>query len=119
MVHDLSEVATGDVPAPVKWANPELKSALNRITVAWELERGLRVRLSEPEAQLLSWADMLEFALYAIEEVTLGNRFFKPMLGNAVSNLADRPVPSLCPHAGELLRSVLAEATRITRSDYS
>jgi 5'-deoxynucleotidase len=85
LAHDLSEIATGDVPAPVKRDNPELKAELNRITTAWEEKHHLRFGLSVDEQALLKWCDNAEFALYALEEVTAGNRFFMVYLERIIN----------------------------------
>lgn len=76
LTHDLSELATGDVPAPVKRNNEDVRQALHRISVAWEEEHGIRFYLTDQEADLLLWCDRMDFALFALEEVTMGNRYF-------------------------------------------
>lgn len=91
--HDLSEIATGDIPAPVKRAHPDLRSALNRITTEWEQARGIRYALTDDEAMLLKWADYMEFAMYATEEVRMGNSFMAVKLNRIVAWIEDTPVP--------------------------
>jgi len=74
LMHDTSELSTGDVASPVKWANPLLASELNRITNEYEERFGLRMAITEDEAGLLKWADYAEGNLFCIDEMLLGNR---------------------------------------------
>lgn len=107
LVHDLSEIATGDIPAPVKREHPDLKRLLNRISTTWEEDNDLRFALTEHEQELLLWCDRMDFALYALEEVTHGNRFFVEYLTRILDWLGDMPVPKLCTFpAQELLQGV-------------
>ena len=69
LCHDLSEIATGDIPAPVKRYHPELKEELHKITEAWERHMGLLYDLTKDEANLLLWSDRIEFALFSLEEI--------------------------------------------------
>jgi 5'-deoxynucleotidase YfbR-like HD superfamily hydrolase len=92
LVHDLSEIATGDMPAPVKVEHPDLKAMLNRISTAWEEQYGLRYTLSENEAHLLLWCDRMDFALFTFEEIEMGNTLFKPYL-RIVTWLVNMPLP--------------------------
>lgn len=93
LTHDLSEIATGDIPAPVKRDNPALKAELHRISEAWEHKMGVRYKLSAKEAELLLWCDRMDFALYALEEVTMGNRYFEEYLARIYSWLCEMPLP--------------------------
>ena len=93
LVHDLSEISTGDVPAPVKRGNPELKYWLNKISTQWENSLGLRFDLTIEEENLLLWCDRMDFALYALEEVTMGNRFFAEYLNRITEWIQDMQLP--------------------------
>ena len=75
--HDLSEVATGDIPANAKWKNPPLKMVAHNISSLYEQKHGLRFELTPEEASNLAWADSLDFGLYALEEITSGNRYLE------------------------------------------
>lgn len=93
LCHDLSELATGDVPAHVKRQNPEIKAALNGVSTAWEHRMRVRFDLSKDEQDLLLWADRLEFALYATEEVRMGNRYAVNWLARILTYMHDMPIP--------------------------
>lgn len=72
--HDLPELFTGDVPAPIKRAHPDLGPLMESI------EEGLAplyqdFGLSEEEAALLKWADRMELVLWCLEEYRMGNTY--------------------------------------------
>ena len=93
LCHDLSEYVTGDLPATAKRDYPKLKAAANDATTIWEQDLGLRYELTVAEQDLLLWCDRMEFALYALEEVTAGNRFFAGPAHRITSWLAGMKVP--------------------------
>lgn len=95
LAHDLSEIATGDTPAPVKRANPDLKRMLNAISSEWEEKNDMRFPLNEEEQHLLLWCDRMDFALYALEEVTMGNRYFEEYLARITDWLSEMPLPHI------------------------
>lgn len=72
--HDLSELATGDVPSTTKWAHPTLGTELNRVTTEWEKNRGLRVSLTRPEMIVLKLADMIEGAMFCMDRYRNGEQ---------------------------------------------
>lgn len=88
--HDASEVLTGDLPSPIKYASPELESAYKALETSarerllgmlpGELQPEYR-RLLEPEAKdtrrLVKAADKLSAYLKAAQEVRLGNEEFR------------------------------------------
>lgn len=70
--HDLPELFTGDVPAPIKRAHPDLGPLMESI------EEGLAplyqdIKLLPVEAVLLKWADRMELVMWCLEEVRMGN----------------------------------------------
>lgn len=93
LCHDLSELATGDIPTPVKREHPALKAELHRVTEAWETQHGLCFNLLPEETELLLWCDRIEFALFSLEEVTMGNRFFEVYLTRILDWLNGMPIP--------------------------
>lgn len=89
LFHDASEVLTGDLPTPVKYATPEMRAAykgLERAANKRLLEmlpgdlRGVYAPLLEPpDAEvvlLVKAADKLTGYLKAVQEVGAGNREF-------------------------------------------
>jgi hypothetical protein len=74
MHHDLPELITGDVPAPVKRSSPGLAVVLE------ELEKGAAplyqdMGLTPFEECVLKWCDTFELVLYCMEEVLMGNDY--------------------------------------------
>lgn len=86
--HDLPELDTGDVPGPAKRAHPALKSALDAVEAASGLQYPHRIPAWV--AAMIQWADALECVLWCLEEVRLGNTFFRStaaaMLGVVCAN---------------------------------
>ena len=90
--HDIAEISTGDIPAPVKRDKPEVKAAI----VAWEdeLNAGLGImqdNLTAREASVLKFADSYEGLLYTMEEYDMGNTLILPVLLRWVEYLEENP----------------------------
>lgn len=73
--HDLPEGHLGDMPAPLKWKEPEIKHRYERL----EREEAIRLHvhdepdLSEDEKRILEFADKLELLWFCVEQRRLGN----------------------------------------------
>jgi (p)ppGpp synthase/HD superfamily hydrolase len=66
VIHDMGEWATGDVPYPVKEANPDLKATLDLIEAAAMLDMGLPVISLDPvQSDMLRLCDRLDAMLWA------------------------------------------------------
>ena len=91
LYHDAGEVLTGDLPAPVKYFNPEIRTAYHAIEAAANqrllemVPEGLRadyqplfIAATEDHAcwELVKAADKLCAYLKCVEEVAAGNREF-------------------------------------------
>lgn len=91
LYHDASEVLTGDLPAPVKYFNPDIKTAYKSIEAAAarrlfemvpeRLKRDYEALLSPSAAdaahhQLINAADKLCAYLKCLEELAAGNQEF-------------------------------------------
>ena len=93
--HDLPELMTGDIPAPIKRAHPALGPLLE------EIEQGLAplylpVDLLPEDAALLKWADTMELVLWCLEEVRLGNSFVVPMVSRGLGWILNSYMPECC-----------------------
>lgn len=89
--HEVGEVITGDLPTPIKYFNPEIKSAykdlekgaserlLNMLpeTLKGEYERYILPDEESEEYKLIKCADRLAAYLKCVEEVKAGNSEFK------------------------------------------
>ena len=108
--HEVGEVITGDLPTPIKYFNPEIKTAYK------DLEKGACLRIlsmlpdelrgdyeeyilpdeTTEEYKLVKFADRLAAYLKCVEEVKAGNAEFrkaKASIGNELKN-ADNPAVS-------------------------
>lgn len=91
LLHDISELATGDVPSPAKWANPALAQELRRVSGDFEALHGLRIDLTDDEARLLKWADLADGCLFCIEELRFGNSTMAGTFGRYSQALVKAP----------------------------
>ena len=89
MFHDTSEIITGDMPTPIKYYNPEIKSVYKQIeTVAEDklisyVPEYLKEELSDiyknitnDEKRLIKAADKISAYIKCLEELKMGNREF-------------------------------------------
>jgi 5'-deoxynucleotidase YfbR-like HD superfamily hydrolase len=85
LTHDMAERQSGDMPAPVKWAYPDLAARLQEIEDEALEELGFNFKLTEEEKVALKIADYLEASFYCYEQRMLGNRYadeiFRRLLG--------------------------------------
>ena len=107
--HEVGEVITGDLPTPIKYFNPEIKTAYK------DLEKGACERIlsmlpesikgeyaeyilpdeSTEEYKLVKYADRLSAYLKCVEEVKAGNAEFKKAkatIGNELKNSGNSAV---------------------------
>jgi len=101
--HDVAEIATGDIPAPVKSRNPEIKAAMTHLEDALNGELGiLQEELTPGEALILKFADNYEGLLYSMEEYDMGNSLILPILFKWVRYLENHGLRSN-PRADDLM----------------
>ena len=100
LFHDAPEIITGDMPTPIKYFNPELKSAYSRVEgvaqdkrlsmLAPELVAAYEplVREADPEVRrYVKAADKLAAWLKCQEELKAGNAEFKRAAGETLTAL--------------------------------
>ena len=102
LYHDLSEAATGDLPAPAKWNNPALGHVLSEIERQYDRTHGLDIDLNDTERHLLKWADMFELVLWCREEYKLGNQYARTIMDRGINYLQNELGPC-SPEAAQLL----------------
>lgn len=108
--HDLPELFTGDVPAPIKRAHPGLKPLMDSI------EEGLAPLyknvddLYPEDAALVKWADRMELVLWCLEEVRMGNTNLIPTVSRGLGWILAVHVP-VC--AQGLTDEVVADALTV------
>ena len=122
LFHDASEILTGDLPTPIKYYNPEIKSAYKQIEAVScekllallppELQAGYRPLLFESDpgtAKIVKAADKLSAYIKCVEELKAGNSEFEAAARQtrqvrhaaAVPRLLHGPLPRQLPaHAG-------------------
>lgn len=81
LFHDIGEVATGDLPYPVKKDNPQVGSAMDRLEIDAHLRMSTGWSLPPPsypegdERVIFKTAEYLEGMEWALDEVYSGNKF--------------------------------------------
>jgi 5'-deoxynucleotidase YfbR-like HD superfamily hydrolase len=110
LFHDIGELATGDLPYPVKKDNPDLKKTCDEVEHSHHLKMCMPWSLPTPttcaglDKRVLKLADLTDMYEYALEELLLGNR-------NA-SAIVERVVPPIKEIIRELMRGGDDEAQR-------
>ena len=101
--HEVGEVITGDLPTPIKYFNPEIKTAYKDLEkgaclrILSMLPDGLKEEYAEyllpdeksEEYKLVKYADRISAFLKCVEEVKAGNAEFKKAktsIGNELKN---------------------------------
>ena len=102
MLHDTSEIITGDMPTPIKYYNDEIKTAYKKIeaVASNELIHLLPdylqddflplYNMTDEEEKIVKAADKLSALIKCIEEINMGNREFisaKESIQRAICNL--------------------------------
>ncbi len=114
LFHDASEVLTGDLPTPVKYANPDMRAAYKGLEEAAtarllkmlpeELQADYAPLLNpeDPEIRrLVKAADKLCAYLKAVQEVAVGNREFA-----AAKTALREQLKALAPEKGSVVPEV-------------
>ena len=108
LFHDASEILTGDLPTPIKYYNPEIKSAYKQIEAVScekllallppELQAGYRPLLFESDpgtAKIVKAADKLSAYIKCVEELKAGNSEFEAAARQTRQALCDMQLPCL------------------------
>ena len=105
MHHDLPELVTGDIPAPVKRRAPALAAELDKLERTAE-DLYVDIRLDPAEKTMLKWADTMELVLWCMEERDLGNRNLDRTVSRALGYIHEmQPLP--WPEAVRLTNRVM------------
>jgi 5'-deoxynucleotidase YfbR-like HD superfamily hydrolase len=88
IMHDVPELKTGDLPATIKWENPQLNAMIGDIEAKfieeYQLPQGM---LNDDEVKLLKFCDYAELVFWCLEEVGLGNGFIWPIVHRGIDAL--------------------------------
>jgi len=108
LTHDIAELYTGDIPAPVKWDNPDLVKSLKSIERAYEKKLGIDYSnvLGKKEAILFKQADMFELLFFCMRQRKMGNTNMNTVFSNGVEYLANQ---SLNKRGSNLLGKLIEE----------
>lgn len=120
LYHDVSEILTGDMPTPIKYYNPEIKSAYKNVEKVAQnkllslLPDYLQVEYSDillddnMEKDLIPFvkaADKLSALIKCIEELKMGNKEFEKAKITIEQQLIDMKMPSVEVFMDEFLPS--------------
>ena len=89
LLHDVGEIDTGDIPATVKWANPDLKKKLDAIEDKLAVSLEIEHKITDKERVILKQADMFELLFFCLKQRRLGNRYLNSAFGNGIEKLAE------------------------------
>jgi hypothetical protein len=92
-VHDYGERWCGDMPAPAKWAAPEIGRALHRLEAGCLERLGLSTTLTTTDEQWLKAVDCLELWLWAYDQLAMGNRNAQAVIDNLNDYFANAKLP--------------------------
>lgn len=90
LYHDLSEAATGDIPAPAKWDNPQLAAVLTEIEAGYDARFGTALPLNPYQKHVLKWCDTMELVLWCREEWLMGNGYAKRVMYRGIEHIVQR-----------------------------
>tara|TARA_R110000851_G_scaffold96792_2_gene209954 strand:- start:34716 stop:35207 length:492 start_codon:yes stop_codon:yes gene_type:complete len=90
LTHDCTELVTGDIPAPAKWAYPELKSVLDEIEEITEKEWGINFDLPTYEKRMLKLCDALEGMNYCIQRREVGELEAAIVFGKWANHIVEK-----------------------------
>ena len=108
LYHDASEILTGDLPTPVKYANEKIQAAYKAIEddaaqrlvemLPQEMQASFSAVLHEEDPEVLSLvkaADKLSAHLKCLEELKAGNTEFRKAKEQTYAALLQNPLPAL------------------------
>ena len=108
LYHDAGEILTGDMPAPIKYDNPDIQSAYKAVEAVAEkkllsmLPPDLRpdfedaVTVPDPDIRaIVKAADKLSAYLKCVEELKAGNAEFRKAEEQTYAALFENPCPAL------------------------
>lgn len=107
LYHDVEEQWTGDIPATFKWDAPSVASLVEAKEIAWrQLMKMPEYTLTQPQQDLLKFADMMDLCYKCVSEVALGNQTVRRMLVAGMDvciELADHLPEAISAKAHKLL----------------
>jgi hypothetical protein len=112
LYHDVPEFISGDVPSPTKKQYPELRRILEDIEQKVLRGHGLDTDLSPRDQRLLDYCDIMELAMFASEEIDMGNQLMAVVLRRCMVALVSRDLIGVTPTALELYKQIEARSSQ-------
>lgn len=115
IVHDMGELAVGDIPYPVKRNNPDLATVMNRleddavISLETTAKTRFRVELTSDEKWVFKLCEYIEMFEHGREEQLLGNGFMEKVADRCYDVACDMIQSVRVSGETYSLRSVAAE----------
>jgi 5'-deoxynucleotidase YfbR-like HD superfamily hydrolase len=107
LLHDVAEVATGDMPAPVKWSSEQLSQAMINAENTFNEEHGLGdLDLPMNLSRILKFADMCELIIFCLGEANMGNREARSIARRGLAYLKDRGLVDVHTRSKQLFDSL-------------
>jgi 5'-deoxynucleotidase YfbR-like HD superfamily hydrolase len=100
--HDAPEGITGDVPSTAKWRFPILEDGLKEAESAVKAQYGMIATLTMEQAKILKFCDLMELAIFAIEEVDHGDITLRPIAVRCIDAIEKRKLVDVTPNAMRL-----------------
>lgn len=94
MFHDFAERWTGDIPYPAKQSDGEFGKKLAQIEARVMKALGLDVKLDEMERFWLKGLDVVEYLLWAKEQLALGNQNVQTSIAATLHWLQHNKMPT-------------------------
>jgi len=93
--HDLAESVTGDLPATVKWDEPQLRRELEALEQKFAIKHNIFPHLDKLEEEVLRWADMAELVMFCEGEIRLGNQNLAAIWRRGIVRLLQMGFPTV------------------------
>lgn len=94
MFHDFAERWTGDIPSPAKASDGEFGKKLAQIELKVTRTLGLQIKLEEMERFWLKGLDVVEYLLWAKEQLALGNQNVQTSIASTLVWLRHNQIPT-------------------------
>lgn len=106
LYHDAPEAITGDTPSTAKWRHTFVRDALDEAETAICVEFGLPMNLGIEQRRLLKFCDLLELAIFSMEEADTGNKGGTIIAYNALAAIEKKGLQFVTKDARELYESI-------------
>lgn len=106
LFHDITEAETGDTPATAKWETKELEEGLRIAEKKLRALHDLEIDLTVHEQGILKFCDLMELAIFSLEEADDGKSTMAIVCWNALEAIKKRGLVDVAPRAFNLFDMV-------------